>query len=246
MKIGIIIPTFNEIRAIGDLLGALENEIKNISHEMHIVVVDGNSTDGTIELVREKQKSHPNIHILVEKEKSGLGSAYCVGISYAVNQLKADAFIEFDGDFQHDPKDISRLVAEFEKGYDYVIGSRYVSGGSVPEDWAWHRKMLSRFGSLLIRWVLWLPTYDNTSGLKLSRVHSFVKRLPLDFQGLISRRHAYKIQFLYIMLKNGAKTKEVPIQFLSRKGGDSKSTTEDILESLKVILILRMQNLWQS
>jgi dolichol-phosphate mannosyltransferase len=238
MKIGIIIPTFNEGRAIGDLLDAVENEIKNISHEAYVVVVDGNSTDGTIEAVREKAKLRSNIRLLVEKEKSGLGAAYCAGISYAIDQLQVDAFIEFDGDFQHDPKDIPRLVAEFEKGYDYIIGSRYVSGGSVPDEWAWHRKMLSSFGSLFIRWALWLPTYDNTSGLKLSRVHGFAKRLPLDLKRLISRRHAYKIQFLCIMLKNGAKTKEVPIRFLSRKGGDSKSTAEDILESLKVILIL--------
>jgi len=238
MKIGIVIPTFNEVGAIGGLLDALEHEIKNVSHEMHIIVVDGNSVDGTIEAVQEKQKLHPNIHILVEKEKSGLGSAYCSGINYAIDQLKADVFIEFDGDFQHDPKDISRLVAEFEKGYDYVIGSRYVNGGSVPKEWALHRKLLSRFGSFFIRWVLWLPTYDNTSGLKLSRVHGFAKRLPLDPDKLISRRHAYKIQFLYIMLKNGAKTKEIPIQFLARTGGDSKSTAEDIIETLKVVLLI--------
>ncbi|MBI4992187.1 MAG: polyprenol monophosphomannose synthase [Candidatus Harrisonbacteria bacterium] len=246
MKIAVIIPTYNESRAIGNLLDAVENEIKDISHETFVVVVDGNSTDGTIETVREKERRYRNIRLLVEKEKAGLGSAYCAGIAYAIYKLGVDAFIEFDGDFQHDPKDIPRLVVEFEKGYDYVIGSRYVSGGSVPDEWAWQRKILSRFGSLFIRWALWLPTHDNTSGLKLSRVYGFAKRLPLAPERLISRRHAYKIEFLYIMLKNGAKAKEIPIRFLSRKGGDSKSTAEDILESLRVILILRLHNLWRS
>jgi len=245
MRIVIIIPTYNEGNAIGDLLDAIENEIKSILHEMYILVVDGNSTDETIRIVRGREKIYPNTRLLIEKQKLGLGAAYCAGIIYVINQLKADAFIEFDGDFQHNPKDIPRLVAEFEKGYDYVIGSRYISGGSVPEEWTWHRKILSRFGSLFIRWALWLSTHDNTSGLKLSRVHGFAKSLPLAPEQLISRRHAYKIQFLYAMLKNGAKTKEIPIRFLSRKGGDSKSTAEDILESLKVILMLRVHNLWR-
>ena len=60
--------------------------------------------------------------------------AYITGMNYAIKNLKADAIIEFDGDFQHNPADIKRLVAEFDDGYDYVIGSRYVPAAEFPRN----------------------------------------------------------------------------------------------------------------
>lgn len=239
MRIIIIIPTYNEGIAIVSLIDALETEFRNIPHhEMEILIVDGNSSDGTQDMVQNKISEYYNISLLAEKEKRGLGIAYLTGITHAITALGADAFIEFDGDFQHDPRDIPRLVAEFDKGFDYVIGSRYVSGGAVPSKWGWHRKLLSKFGSLFIKYVLWLPTNDNTSGLKLTRVYPFSRYLPLSESRILSRRHAYKIHLLYEMLSHGAKTKEIPIVFLEREGGVSKSSMEDVKESLRVVLIL--------
>lgn len=239
MKIVVIIPTYNERETIGNLIDDLEAEFKKVpKHEFGILIVDGNSPDGTAEAVSQKKKIYPNIDLMGEKEKRGLGMAYLGGINYAIQQLKADAFIEFDGDGQHDPKDIKRLVTELDNGYDYIIGSRYVPGGSIPGEWAWYRKFLSRFGSLFIKWLLNLPTNDNTSGLKLSRVEGFAENLPLSEGQILSKRHAYKIHLLYEMLKLGAKIKEIPIKFLERSEGSSKSSLEDIIESLKVALVL--------
>ncbi len=240
MKIVVIIPTYKERETITRLIDAVEREFLGISgQEMHILVVDGNSPDGTAEAVREKAAQYKNIDLIVEKEKRGLGMAYIVGMNYAIKDLRADAFIEFDGDFQHNPADIPRLVREFDNGYDYVIGSRYVPGGSVPTEWAFHRKLLSKWGSLFIKFILRLPTNDNTSGLKLSRVKNFAERMPLSEDKIISKRHAYKVHLLYSMIKAGAKVKEIPIKFLERGGGSSKSSLEDIFETLRVVFKLR-------
>src|SRR3989344_1927249 len=115
MKIVVIIPTYNEVRAIASLIDALEAEFREIKgHAMEILIVDGNSSDGTLGEVRRKTGEYPNISLLVEKEKRGLGVAYINGMNHATRNLRADAVIEFDGDFQHDPKDIPRLVAEFD------------------------------------------------------------------------------------------------------------------------------------
>lgn len=239
MRIITIIPTYNEKESIGQLIDAAEKEFKSIvNHRLSILIVDGNSPDKTIEIVKDKAELYGNIDFIIEKEKRGLGMAYMSGMNYAIKNLKADAIIEFDGDFQHDPADIKRLIAEFDKGYDCVIGSRYVSGGKVPEKWALYRKLLSKYGSLFIKFVLSLPTNDNTSGLKLSRVKNFAEKLPLDENKILSKRHAYKIHLLYEMVKMGAKIKEIPIKFLERGGGNSKSSLEDILESLRVVFIL--------
>ena len=237
MKIITIIPTYNESKSIGGLIDALEAEFGLINgHQMEILIVDGNSTDGTAEIIRKKSDEFGNVNLYSEKEKRGLGMAYIDGMKYAVEKLGAGAFIEFDGDFQHDPRDIKRLVAEFDEGYDYVIGSRYVEGGKIPVRWGWHRKLLSRFGSLFAKIILMLPTNDNTSGLKLTRVSGFYDRLPLDADKILSLRHAYKIHLLYEMFVNGARIKEVPIKFLEREGGESKSSIEDVFESLRVVL----------
>jgi len=243
VKIITIIPTYNESELIGQLLDALfEKTFKDIqNHQMGVLVVDGNSPDGTAEIVKTKSAKYPNLNLIVEKEKRGIGAAYIAGIKYAIEKLRADAVIEFDGDWQHNPEDIKRLVAEFDKGYDYVIGSRYVAGGSIPKEWALWRKSLSRLGGLTAKFVLGLPVNDATSGFKLSRVKNFAERLPLDESRILSKYYAYKIQFLYEMLRLGAKTKEISIKFLERRGGSSKSTLRDIFDSLYVVLALRFR-----
>ncbi len=236
MKITVIIPTFNEQGVIRALLEAIETEIKKIpQHQITILIIDGHSTDGTGTIVQSLRTHYPNLYLIVEEEKRGLGVAYVHGIQFAIEQLHADAYIEFDGDFQHDPRDIARLIAEFDQGYDYVIGSRYVAGGQVPAHWAFYRKLLSKYGSLLARWLLQLPIRDTTSGLKLSRVKFFSDRLSLEEAKLLSKRHAYKIQLLCEMVRAGARVKEIPITFLERESGSSKSSLEDIKESLRVI-----------
>lgn len=242
-KIVIIIPTYNEGASIGSLIDEIEKEFLKIpNNSMEILVVDGKSEDKTGDIVRGKSNQYKNIELLVEQKKRGLGMAYIEGMHYAVEKMGADAFIEFDGDFQHDPKDIKRLVAEFDNGYDYVIGSRYVPGGATPKHWGWHRKLLSRFGGWITKQVLRLPIRDNTSGLKLSRVKGFFDKLPLSEDRILSKRHAYKLHLLYVMFKSRAKIKEIPIVFLERDGGASKSTLEDIFESLRVIFILWFRN----
>ena len=240
MKITVIIPTHNEEEGIKLLLDTLLPEITNINqHSFNILIVDGKSTDGTVGVVKEKIKVYNNIYLLCEKEKKGLGAAYLLGMNYAIDALNSDAFIEFDGDFQHNPTDIIKLVNKLNEGYDYVIGSRYIDGGTIPHEWPWHRKFLSRFGNIVIRTILKLPINDATSGFKLTRVKGFKNKLPLRKGELISLRHAYKIHFLHSMIKNGAKTIEVPITFLNRNKGVSKSTLEDITESLRVVWELK-------
>ena len=243
MKITIIIPTYNEIDTIGALIDKLLLVCAEMpQHIFSILVVDSNSQDGTASLVEEKARKHGTVHLLKQNERRGLGSAYVLGMQYAARRLAADAFIECDADFQHDPRDIKRLITEFDNGYDYVIGSRYVPGGSVPHEWKWYRKIISRWSNVFIRLILHIPIADATSGLKLTRVQTFSERLPLEERKLYSRFHAYKIHLLYCMFAYGAKVKEVPITFHERGNGASKlRTIKDIAESLKVVFLLRLK-----
>jgi len=132
MKIVIVVPTYNERENIERLVDVLQQNFKRIKHVIHILVVDDNSPDGTGQLVIKMQAIYNNLHLL-EGEKKGLGTAYIRGIKFAISKLNADAICEMDADFSHNPNDIDRLLNEVDKGYDFVIGSRYVKGGTVPK-----------------------------------------------------------------------------------------------------------------
>lgn len=243
MNIIVIIPTYNEVENVGRMLDALTKEVfpKIKNHNMEVLVVDDNSPDGTAKVVGKKVKGHENIKLLLGR-KEGLGAAYVRGMKYAMHEMKADAVVEMDADFQHDPKDIVRLVEEFDNSYDYVVGSKYVRGGFVPKQWEFYRKFLSVGGNIFARVALLIfSVHDVTSGFKLTRVKGFLDRMDLDH--LLSKSYAYKIHIMYNMVKEkSARVKEIPIKFHFREKGSSKIEHEDVFESLRVVILLFLRS----
>lgn len=238
MRIVIIMPTYNERGNIARMIDVLfEEEFPKIrDHEMHLLVVDDNSPDGTGEVVREATKKYKNLHLMTG-EKQGLGFAYIRGMKYAIAKMKADAVIEMDADFQHNPVDVQRLVVASQQA-DVVIGSRYIKGGSVPKEWAFYRKFLSFGGNLFARTVLFLPqVHDLTTGFRLTKTKVLSKVALDSLFGKAS--YAYKIHLLFELLKLGAKVKEVPIAFLPRKAEQSKFKLKETFDTFFIVLRLR-------
>lgn len=238
MNITVILPTYNERANIKKLIPIMIEEIfpKIKNHTLNILVVDDKSPDGTADVVNEFSHKWKNIKLLTGN-KNGLGSAYARGMKYAMDNLKADAIVEIDSDFQHDPFDIPRLIAKMDEGYDHVIGSRYIKGGAIPKEWGLHRKIISRFGGLFAQLVLWTRNiHDMTSGFKLTKT-SYLKKV--DLNNLYSQYYAYKLHILYEIIKLKAKIAEVPIIFYERKEGSSKITSKDLFDSFRVVLKLR-------
>ena len=241
-KIVVIIPTYNEKENIGRMIDVLEEEIfpKIKNNQMEILVVDDKSPDGTAEIVRQKMKKYPNITLSLG-DKQGLGAAYKRGMQYAMEKMRADAVIEFDADFQHDPKHILDLVKKFDEGYDYVIGSRFVEGGSIPSQWSFYRKFLTRYGGLFSRIVLFFPNInkvkDVSTGLKLTRVKGVLDKV--DFSK-IANDFVYKTQILYQIVNMGAKTIEIPLKFKLREKGETKMGFNTVIGTFKAIILLRL------
>lgn len=223
------------------MIPLLEEEVfpKVKSHEMYLLVADDHSPDGTADVVKEAQKKWKNI-VLLEGKKEGLGAAYARAMKYAMEEMKADAVIEFDADFQHDPHDIPRLILAMDEGADYVIGSRYVKGGKIPPQWGLHRKFMSFFGGTFARIVLLqLGMHDMTSGYKLTKT-KFLRNVDLD--NLYSKYYAYKIHIMHDVLKQNPKVTEVPIIFYERTEGSSKITRKDLFDSFWVVIRLRLRD----
>lgn len=239
MNIVVIVPTYNERENIGRLIDVLVGQefpkIKN--HKIILLVVDDNSPDGTGEIVKEKTKEYQDIHLLTGK-KQGLGHAYIRGMKYAMQKLSADAVVEMDADFQHDPNEVKNMVKALDEGYDYVIGSRYIKGGSIPAEWEWYRKFLSIYGNLFIRFALFLfKVHDVTTGFRATRVKGYLDKIDLD--NLMSKTgYAFKVHLLYETVKLGAKVKEIPIQFAPRKKEVSKFKQKETIDTLLVVFRL--------
>jgi len=244
MKIAVVIPAYNEKENIAKMIDVLEKEIfpQIKKHQMEILVVDDRSPDGTAEVVREKMEKYDNLHLSLG-QKEGLGAAYKRGMKEAMEKMKADAVIEFDADFQHDPQYILELVKKFDQGYEHVIGSRFVKGGSIPKEWGIMRKILTFGGGLFTRIVLFFPKInlvkDTSTGLKLTKTKGVLDQV--DFSQ-IDKGFFYKTQILYQLVKNEAKIIEIPIHFKVRREGGSKLGMKDVVGTLMAVVFLRLRD----
>ncbi|PIS23120.1 hypothetical protein COT49_01820 [candidate division WWE3 bacterium CG08_land_8_20_14_0_20_40_13] len=238
MHIVIVLPTYNERESVGSTIDGIQKVLPQIkNHTFDILVVDDNSPDGTAEVIKQYIKKYPNIYLL-SGQKKGLGAAYVRGFKHAMTKMSADVVFEMDADGQHDPTYLPKFMAEIDNGYDYVIGARYIPGGSVPKEWGIHRKIVSYFGSIFARVVLWMPQLtDFTTGYRATRVKGVLDSVDLDH--LLSYKFAYKIHILAQFIEKGAKIKEIPLKFGLREKQQSKASLNTFFESLRVVLILR-------
>jgi len=242
-KVVIVMPAYNEADNIklmvAELFDKVFPEIKGA--DMHLLVVDDFSPDGTGDIVKKFQSKYKNLHLL-QKQKEGLGWAYIKGFQYAVGELKADAVMEMDADFQHPPKFVIPMVEAYLNGADYCIGSRYIKGGSVPKEWALSRKAVSFFGNLFIRLVLLKPgIHDLTTGFRLTKVKGVLDKIDLN-KLMEPTRFAYKVDLLYQSIKNSKKVVEVPLEFAARTMETSKFNPKEMISTFKVAIILGIKD----
>lgn len=227
LKTVIIVPTYNERDNITALVHALQEQFKCIRHDMHILVVDDNSPDRTADVVQDLQASHPNLHLL-NGQKQGLGVAYIRGMRHAMQELSADIVFEMDADFSHKPEDVPRLLAAIDAGADFVIGSRYVRGGTIPDEWGLYRRLNSRFGNIVARYLAGIYSVrDCTAGFRAIRT-SILRRI--DFDKLRVQGYAFQVALLHAAKTCKAKIVEIPVNFIDRTHGESKLGIRDIIE----------------
>lgn len=237
----IVIPTYNEKENISNLIPEILKQINTITTipdmEVSILIVDDNSPDGTAKVVRNFMKMNRNI-FLITGNKSGLGKAYIRGFAYAIDQLKADVVMEMDADFSHNPKDIRRLLKPiYENTADFVIGSRYIHGGSIPSNWGTLRKLNSAFGNKVARHIAGIKGIrDCTAGFRAIRVTVLQE---CQFQELNVEGYAFQINILHAALRISARITEVPVHFIDRTVGTSKIRFKDISEFIINALKLR-------
>lgn len=246
MKVVVIIPTYNEKGNIDRLVPILKEKVfpKIKNHEMHILVADDNSPDGTANEVRKLMEKWGNIELNMG-EKHGLGAAYVRAMTYAIEKMGAEVMFEMDADLSHDPKKIPEFLQKIDEGYDMVIGTRYSQGGSIPPNWGLGRKLFSIIGNLTVRIILtrlWI--HDWTGGFRAIRKEVFLKEKE-ELNAF--RGYTFQVSFLHKTVRDGFKIAEVPIKFTDRTLGRSKiAPSEYIIDLLKYVFTARFWELVRS
>ncbi|PIQ73205.1 dolichyl-phosphate beta-D-mannosyltransferase [Candidatus Roizmanbacteria bacterium CG11_big_fil_rev_8_21_14_0_20_36_8] len=230
----IILPTYNESRNIKELLNRIIVVSKKIEDWIiKILVVDSSSPDGTAEIVKEMGKYNKSLHI-ISTEKSGLGQAYIDGFSYCMENLNPYVMFEMDADLSHNPDDIPAFLNKIQDGADFVVGSRYIKGGSIPKNWGIDRKIFSILGNLVIRFgFMKLSITEWTNGYRAIKTW-LVKEHIDTLRGYTG--YVFQVAFLDNAIKSGAVVKEIPVNFIDRVEGSSKiDSFEYIYQTLKYV-----------
>jgi len=212
MKKIVVIPTFDEAENILALIAELHNVVK----DLHVLVVDDNSPDGTADLVKNLMQTDDRVHIIERPIKNGLGTAYCEGFTWALEN-DYDIILEMDADFSHNP-DIIPVMLEEIKNYDLVLGSRYITGVNVV-NWPLSRLILSYGANLYTRIITGMPVKDATGGFKCFRADALRE---INLTKVKSNGYGFQIEMNYRLWKKGARIKEIPIIFIDRRSGVSK------------------------
>ena len=231
MRVLIVVPTYNE----RDNILLLLRRIHELHPEMHLLIVDDASPDGTAGLVRQYMRDNRTVFLLEREGKLGLGTAYVAGFGFGISR-GYDALIQMDCDFSHSPDALSRFVQLIGEN-DVVIGSRYVPGGSVA-DWNWFRRTLSRTANAYSRTVLGVAIRDLTGGFNAYRTEA-LKRLGYD--RVTSVGYAFQIEMKYRACLAGLRCTEFPITFIDRSRGVSKIPRGEVISAFLRVLRWRLQ-----
>ena len=203
---------------------------------MELLIVDDGSPDGTGQIADQIAQSEKRLHVLHRKGKLGLGSAYVAGFQWGLEK-GFEACIEMDADFSHRPAYLEPMLENLEK-FDFVIGSRYVSGGGT-KNWGLIRKIISRGGSFYSRVILGAPIHDFTGGFNGWRAE-VLRAISLDT--IRSDGYSFQIELKYRAYQKGFRFVEFPILFEDRKVGHSKMSRKIVFEALRKVWSFRFGN----
>ncbi len=238
----IIIPTYNEIDNVENIVRAVLEQEKNTPEvQLSVLIVDDNSPDGTASVVKRLQEDPifgpERIHLLSRPGKLGLGTAYVEGFRYGLSHT-FDYIFEMDADFSHDPEEIPNFLREI-KLYDVVLGSRYITGANVA-NWPLRRLLLSYYANKYARIVTGLKVYDTTGGFKCFRREVLAA---IDLNSIHSNGYAFQIEMNFRAWRKKFRIKEIPIVFVDRRAGTSKMNKSIVREAVLLVWKLKLKTI---
>jgi dolichol-phosphate mannosyltransferase len=231
----VIIPTYNEIENIGEMIPV----VMGLPNNYDLLIVDDASPDGTANKVRELQQTFPGrLHLLERLGKTGLGTAYIAGFKWALDRSYTYIF-EMDADFSHRPSDLLRLHRACLNGSDLAVGSRYKRGVNVV-NWPLQRVLLSYGASFYVKLITGMKVHDPTAGFVCYN-RKVLEQIDLNRVRFVG--YAFQIEMKFRAHKKGFTIFEVPIVFTDREKGQSKMSKSIIWEAVFGVLRMKIRSL---
>jgi dolichol-phosphate mannosyltransferase len=223
-SVSVVIPTLNERENVQPVLERTLSALQSVNAEVEVVIADGGSSDGTVEMVREWESGH-RVRLVQCVGGGGLAG----DVIFAARTCSSDIIAVMDADLSHPPEVLPELIrAVLMENYDMAIGARYVPGGSTP-DWPFLRRLYSRAATLLASPLV--SASDPMAGFFAVRREHL-----LEYGG---GGEGFKIA-LEIMARadDTLNVKEIPIRFVDRTGGESKLGAGVILTYINQLVSL--------
>lgn len=233
MTVLVAIPTYNEREALPRTLARL----LAAQPEVHLLVIDDGSPDGTGAWVAEQARVDERLHLLERTEKAGLGPAYLAGFAWALER-DFDVVCEMDADASHRPEQLARLLDAVERGADLAIGSRWIPGGAVHR-WPKRRALLSRGANMYARIALGIAVHDATAGYRAFRADAL--RGLIRHGDIASQGYCFQVDMTRRAAEAGLRIREVPIDFDEREQGYSKMSGGIVTEAMVKISMWGLQ-----
>jgi dolichol-phosphate mannosyltransferase len=221
-RVLVIVPTYNEAENLAGVL----TRLSAVLPQVHVLVVDDCSPDGTGEIADGLAAADARVHVLHREAKAGLGAAYLAGFAWGMDRCY-DVLVEMDADGSHRPEDLPALLAAVADA-DLVLGSRWVAGGSVV-NWPLRRKLISRAGTTYARLALGIDLRDVTGGFRAYRRRTLEN---LDLAEVHSQGYCFQIDLAWRAVSRGCRVVEVPITFVERERGVSKMSGAIVVEAI--------------
>jgi dolichol-phosphate mannosyltransferase len=229
----VIIPTYNELENLPLVIAA----VLGSTPDVHLLIIDDGSPDGTGEVADEMAQRDPRVFALHRAGKLGLGSAYIQGFEWGLER-GYEILIEMDADGSHPAQTLPALIATLGDpavagSPALVIGSRWVTGGSVV-NWPRSRELLSRGGNTYVRIALGIPIRDATAGFRAYRADALIA---LDLSTVNSYGYCFQVDMVRRLVDAGYGVVEVPIVFREREIGESKMSRAIVLEAMAKVTV---------
>ena len=239
----VIVPTYNERENLPELVA----QIRALPGDIHVLVVDDNSPDGTGEIADELASLDSGVSVVHRTAKLGLGTAYRAGFQHGLEN--GYHFIcTMDADFSHNPSSIPAMLDKAcgfdplnhdKQLYDIVIGSRYVEGGCMV-GWPWTRKLISFGANWLVHALLNTAVRDCTAGFRCYR-RRVLETINMD--AIFSSGYSFLVEMAFYCQQAGFRMGEVPITFVNRTQGASKISKWEIFRAMYTLIRLRTAKL---
>jgi dolichol-phosphate mannosyltransferase len=223
-KLALTIPTLREAENIRKVLDQVRSVLDPVGIRYEIIVVDDDSRDGTEEIVSGISREDPRVRILVRKGQRGLSGA----VLHGWQNTDAAILGVMDADMQHPPELLPRLIASVLGGHDLVIGSRYVSGGSM-HDWNPVRKLLSAAAI----WVTWPIQHHGARAKDPMSGFFFVRRECIE--SIPFQPTGFKLLLEILVRGRVRSVEEIPISFGLRHYGASKASVKVGVDYAKLL-----------